>query len=83
MIKEMPHDLLTEKSLLGCLLIDAHCYDMIYSAEYTPFQRWSLSAGAQQTADGLGMLVCQAAAAFKIWFDFDPETGPVIEQLRG
>ncbi len=28
-VKEMPHDLLTEKSLLGCLLIDSSCYDMI------------------------------------------------------
>ncbi|MCB9091913.1 MAG: replicative DNA helicase [Halobacteriovoraceae bacterium] len=28
-IKEMPHDLLTEKSLLGCLLIDSHCFDLI------------------------------------------------------
>jgi replicative DNA helicase len=27
--KEMPHDLLTEKSLLGCLLIDSTCYDLI------------------------------------------------------
>ncbi len=29
MIKEMPHDLLAEKSLLGCLLIDSHCFDLI------------------------------------------------------
>jgi len=29
MIREMPHDLLAEKSLLGCLLIDSHCFDLI------------------------------------------------------
>ncbi len=29
MIKEMPHDILSEKSLLGCLLIDSKCYDLI------------------------------------------------------
>lgn len=28
-MKEMPHDLLTERSLLGCLLIDSHCFDRI------------------------------------------------------
>ncbi len=32
MIKEMPHDILSEKSLLGCLLIDSKCYDIISEA---------------------------------------------------
>ena len=58
------------------------CYDMIYSAGETPFNRWAKQAGCQETSDGLGMLVEQAAAAFDIWFDFKADTRVVIRALR-
>ena len=38
--------------------------------------------GAQQTADGLGMLVGQAAAAYEQWRGFAPDIAPVIRNLR-
>ncbi len=60
----------------------AFCYDMMYAAEATPFQRWARQQGARHTADGLGMLVEQAAEAFYIWRDVYPETAPVITALR-
>jgi len=61
---------------------DASSYDMMYSAQATPFMQWSSTHGAKQVFDGLGMLVEQAAESFYIWRGIKPETAPVIEQLR-
>ena len=55
-------------------------YDMMYGRE-TPFMAQARANGAQ-VADGLGMLVEQAAEAFYIWRGVRPKTAPVIEQLR-
>ena len=57
-------------------------YDMMYGAEPTPFMRWMNDHGAQQTADGLGMLVEQAAEAFALWRGVRPETAGVIQSIR-
>uniref|UniRef100_UPI001E55F16C shikimate dehydrogenase n=1 Tax=Salinimonas marina TaxID=2785918 RepID=UPI001E55F16C len=57
-------------------------YDMVYQAEPTVFMKQALELGAQNAADGLGMLVEQAAAAFTIWTSMQPQTRPVIEALR-
>ena len=57
-------------------------YDMMYAAEPTPFMRWMNDHGAQQTADGLGMLVEQAAESFSLWRGVQPETQPVIAAIR-
>lgn len=58
------------------------CYDMMYSADTTPFCRWALQRGAAQARDGLGMLVEQAAEAFRLWRGVSPDTALVLAQLR-
>ncbi|MCX4026926.1 shikimate dehydrogenase [Endozoicomonas sp. SM1973] len=58
------------------------CYDMMYSAEATPFNQWAEQKGSQKQIDGLGMLVEQAAAAFHIWRGVKPTTKDVIEKMR-
>lgn len=59
---------------------DTLAYDMMYGRE-TPFMAQARAAGAT-VSDGLGMLVEQAAEAFKIWRNVMPETKPVLNQLR-
>jgi shikimate dehydrogenase len=72
-IAPLPNSVLTAKT---------QGYDMMYAAEPTPFMRWMNEHGAQQTADGLGMLVEQAAEAFTLWRGVRPETAAVIQSIR-
>jgi shikimate dehydrogenase len=62
---------------------EGSCYDLAYGKTPTPFVLWGRSQGARISADGIGMLVEQAAEAFWIWRDLFPETQPVIESLAG
>jgi shikimate dehydrogenase len=55
-------------------------YDMMYGHD-TPFLNFARQHGAA-TADGLGMLVEQAAEAFYVWRGVRPDTAPVIASLR-
>lgn len=61
---------------------NASCYDMMYGAEPTIFLQWAKAQGATQIADGLGMLIGQAAEAFYLWRQIRPEVVPVITALR-
>jgi shikimate dehydrogenase len=58
------------------------CYDMMYGAEPTPFLHWASREGAAGVADGLGMLIEQAAEAFTIWRGVQPDTAGLEQQLR-
>jgi shikimate dehydrogenase len=60
---------------------DSRCYDMMYGAEPTVFMRWAMDNGAI-TADGLGMLVGQAAESFTLWRGVTPAVQPVIAAIR-
>lgn len=61
---------------------DARCYDLGYQRDgRTPFIR-QVESRAAETSDGLGMLVAQAAEAFRIWHDVKPQTIPVLHGLR-
>lgn len=58
----------------------ALAYDMMYGRE-TPFMAFARQQNAQ-VADGLGMLVEQAAEAFFVWRGVRPETQSVMQQIR-
>jgi shikimate dehydrogenase len=66
----------------NALAANACCYDMMYGPEPTIFLRWAAERGATKIADGLGMLVGQAAEAFYLWRQIRPEVVPVITALR-
>lgn len=62
-----------------------HCklaYDMLYGAKPTAFLSWCQEQGVPVQADGLGMLVAQAAAAFAIWRGKQPDINPVLTLLK-
>lgn len=61
---------------------DGFAYDMMYGAAPTPFLVAQQAAGISHLADGLGMLVEQAAVAFALWRGIAPETQPVYTALR-
>lgn len=57
------------------------CYDMMYGKGRTIFLQWAHEHGADG-ADGLGMLVGQAAEAFYLWRQIRPETASLVEVMR-
>jgi shikimate dehydrogenase len=58
------------------------CYDLNYGDAHAPFAQWSRDQGAKRLADGLGMLVEQAALSFEFWRGTLPKAEPVIAELR-
>lgn len=66
----------------GCFAAGSLAYDMMYGKGLTPFLQFARQQGAAQLADGLGMLVEQAAEAFFLWRGVRPQTAPVIEKMR-
>jgi len=67
----------------GLLQDQGACYDMLYSKTPTLFQQWAGIQGALVNADGLGMLVEQAAEAFFLWRGIRPDSRAVLKELRG
>ncbi len=65
----------------SCFDKNTLAYDMMYGKGLTPFLALAANAGAR-TADGLGMLVEQAAEAFYVWRGVRPSTAPVIALLK-
>lgn len=64
----------------GALGPETLAYDMMYGCE-TPFMAHARQCGSR-VADGLGMLVEQAAEAFFVWRGVHPATAPVLAALR-
>ena len=59
---------------------DCLAYDMMYGRD-TPFLT-AARAGGARLADGLGMLVEQAAEAYCIWRGKRPQTAAILQSLR-
>jgi shikimate dehydrogenase len=57
-------------------------YEMVYGSRPGPLMRVATAAGCARTADGLGMLVEQAAESFRLWRGVLPDTRPVYAALR-
>jgi shikimate dehydrogenase len=56
-------------------------YELAYGKGLTPFLRLARNAGVRGVADGVGMLVEQAAEAFAWWRGVRPRTDAVIDRL--
>ncbi|MBM7073220.1 shikimate dehydrogenase [Shewanella sp. 202IG2-18] len=67
---------------VGVIHNNINCYDMVYSAKPTAFLVWAKQHKANNVADGLGMLVHQAANSFRIWLNVQPDAKAVLNKLR-
>ncbi|NCF44429.1 MAG: shikimate dehydrogenase [Proteobacteria bacterium] len=63
------------------LLAHRFCYDLSYGPS-AHFAAWAAQCGAAMSADGLGMLVEQAAESYRIWLGRQPATEAVYQTLR-
>ena len=60
---------------------DGLAYELVYGKGLTPFLRLAQNAGVKRLADGVGMLVEQAAEAFVWWRGVRPQTRALIDQM--
>ncbi len=68
------------ESLVGA---GSWCYDLSYGPAAREFVDWAHAAGAGTVADGLGMLIEQAAESFHLWRGVRPDPDPVRRRLIG
>jgi shikimate dehydrogenase len=66
----------------GVFAPGALAYDMVYGKDLMRFLAFARDAGAALLADGLGMLLAQAAESFFLWRGLRPDIRPVIRMLR-
>ncbi|EGK70733.1 Shikimate dehydrogenase [Methyloversatilis universalis FAM5] len=66
----------------GLYAPDSLAYDMVYGRGLTAYLKQARDQGAARLADGLGMLVEQAAEAFALWRGVHPDTAAVRATLR-
>lgn len=69
----LPSSLATERTL---------AVDLSYGEAAIAFLSWARSQQCETTLDGLGMLVEQAAEAFRLWHGQTPDTDPIYAELR-
>jgi len=58
------------------------CYDLAYGRAATAFVDWARDHGCAQALQGWGMLVEQAAEAFRLWRGIRPTTATVLAALK-
>lgn len=69
--------------LPGRFTYDAWGYDLMYSDTPTHFLKQLEKAGVKNRADGLGMLIEQAASSYQLWMGGErPDTTFVMSKLR-
>lgn len=61
---------------------DAFVYDLVYNPPLTPLLRQAQTAGCR-LANGLGMLVNQAAEAFELWTNRKPDPAVMRRAIEG
>jgi shikimate dehydrogenase len=66
----------------GIFAGESLAYDIMYGSGHTPFLQFAKMQGAARLADGIGMLVEQAAESFFVWRGIRPGTASVIEMFR-
>jgi len=69
----LPSSLATERTL---------SVDLSYGEAAIAFLSWARSQDCETALDGLGMLVEQAAEAFRLWHGQTPDTDPIYSELR-
>ena len=67
----------------GVFAAGSVAYALVYGPAAMAFLDFARAHGAACVADGLGMLVEQAAESFFVWRGVRPDVAPVIELLRG
>ncbi|MFP3014312.1 MAG: shikimate dehydrogenase [Arsenophonus sp.] len=58
------------------------CYDMFYQLNETPFLKLAKTYGVLKYANGIGMLVAQAAISFKLWHGKLPDISYALNRLK-